>query len=203
MRPVSGSIGQQTHMTSMTLCPHYRIGVPTVSTRALCLCKIVLCDRLSAAPKVACVTAVSSGPMGGTQQTKQQAYQTHTPPEACPFADHESRALHMTVFGDPGVGMSLCSGLTHDSCSRSLQRPCLAKKGRGRLTRALALDTRAMVNVDFSPALLLGMSLIAGGLALYQLRRLQPDISRDFDVVVSAVATFSGGILIFQVRCDP
>ncbi len=62
-----------------------------------------------------------------------------------------------------------------------------------------ALTTRAMVNVDFSPALLLGMSLIAGGLALYQLRRVQPDISRDFDVIVSAVATFSGGILIFQV----
>lgn len=63
-----------------------------------------------------------------------------------------------------------------------------------------------MVNVDFSPALLLGMSLIAGGLALYQLRRLQPDISRDFDVIVSAVATFSGGILIFQVgivQCLP
>lgn len=61
-----------------------------------------------------------------------------------------------------------------------------------------------MVNVDFSPALLLGMSLIAGGLALYQLRRVQPDISRDFDVIVSAVATFSGGILIFQGwRLDP
>ena len=58
------------------------------------------------------------------------------------------------------------------------------------------------MNVDFSPALILGMGLIAGGLALYQLRRLQPDISRDFDVIVSAVATFSGGILIFQVWCD-
>ncbi len=58
------------------------------------------------------------------------------------------------------------------------------------------------MNVDFSPALILGMGLIAGGLALYQLRRLQPDISRDFDVIVSAVATFSGGILIFQVRPD-
>jgi hypothetical protein len=56
-----------------------------------------------------------------------------------------------------------------------------------------------MVNVDFSPALLLGMGLIAGGLSLYQLRRIQPDISRDFDVIVTAVATFSGGILIFQV----
>ncbi len=74
------------------------------------------------------------------------------------------------------------------------------RASRGRQTRALALDTRAMVNVDFSPALLLGMSLIAGGLALYQLRRVQPDISRDFDVIVSAVATFSGGILIFQVQ---
>ncbi len=56
------------------------------------------------------------------------------------------------------------------------------------------------MNVDFSPALLLGTILIAGGLALYQLRRLRPEISRDFDVIVSAVATFSGGILIFQVR---
>ena len=74
-----------------------------------------------------------------------------------------------------------------------------AKISNRRTTRSLALGTRAMVNVDFSPALLLGMSLIAGGLALYQLRRLQPDISRDFDVIVSAVATFSGGILIFQV----
>ena len=65
--------------------------------------------------------------------------------------------------------------------------------------RASALPTLAMVNVDFSPALLLGMGLIAGGLSLYQLRRIQPEISRDFDVIVTAVATFSGGILIFQV----
>ena len=80
-----------------------------------------------------------------------------------------------------------------------------ARRGRGPAS-ALALGTRAMVNVDFSPALLLGMSLVAAGLFLYQLRRVQPEISRDFDVVVSAVATFSGGILIFQVlsphACD-
>lgn len=73
---------------------------------------------------------------------------------------------------------------------------------------ASVLGTRAMVNVDFSPALLLGMSLVGAGLFLYQLRRIQPEISRDFDVVVSAVATFSGGILIFQVSsaacmCQP
>ena len=62
----------------------------------------------------------------------------------------------------------------------------------------------AMVNVDFSPALVLGMGLIGGGLALYQLRRARPSVSRDFDVVASSVAIFSGGILVFQGwRLDP
>ena len=61
-----------------------------------------------------------------------------------------------------------------------------------------------MVNVDFSPALVLGMGLIGGGLALYQLRRARPSVSRDFDVVASSVAIFSGGILVFQGwRLDP
>ena len=62
----------------------------------------------------------------------------------------------------------------------------------------------AMVNVDFSPALFLGMGLIGGGLTLYQLRRFRPGLSRDFDVIVSSVAIFSGGILVFQGwRLDP
>ena len=61
-----------------------------------------------------------------------------------------------------------------------------------------------MVNVDFSPALVLGMGLIGGGLTLYQLRRFRPGLSRDFDVIVSSVAIFSGGILVFQGwRLDP
>ena len=61
-----------------------------------------------------------------------------------------------------------------------------------------------MVNVDFSPALVLGAGLMGGGLALYQLRRLRPTLSRDFDVVVSSIAIFSGGILVFQGwRLDP
>jgi hypothetical protein len=62
-----------------------------------------------------------------------------------------------------------------------------------------------MVNVDFSPALVLGMGFVACGLSLYQLRRIQPELSRDFDVVVSSIAIFCGGILVFQVRavCRP
>ena len=61
-----------------------------------------------------------------------------------------------------------------------------------------------MVNVDFSPALVLGAGLVGGALALYQLRRLRPSLSRDFDVVVSSIAIFSGGILVFQGwRLDP
>lgn len=132
--------------------------------------------------------------------TEQQCYPAHSSPQA--------RNSRSTLIRSPGKCLMTpykrlkgrAAAQTTGLCSRWLQRPCIARRAsRGRQTRALALDTRAMVNVDFSPALLLGMSLIAGGLALYQLRRVQPDISRDFDVIVSAVATFSGGILIFQV----
>lgn len=104
-----------------------------------------------------------------------------------------STSFNLTVEGQ-AIWLSLTCVLVRSHMS-ARWAPNVKRPGR-----ALALDTRAMVNVDFSPALLLGMSLIAGGLALYQLRRVQPDISRDFDVIVSAVATFSGGILIFQVR---
>ena len=57
-----------------------------------------------------------------------------------------------------------------------------------------ALPPLAMVNVDFSPALVLGAGLVGGGLALYQLRRLRPYLSRDFDVVVSSIAIFRAAL---------
>ncbi|KAK9829487.1 hypothetical protein WJX72_006160 [[Myrmecia] bisecta] len=61
-----------------------------------------------------------------------------------------------------------------------------------------------MVNVDFSPALVLGLGMIAGGLGLSQMQRVRPWLSRDFDLVMSCVAIFSGGILVFQGwRLDP
>lgn len=56
-----------------------------------------------------------------------------------------------------------------------------------------------MVNVDLSPSLLLGVGMIGGGLALYQVRLSRPWISRDYDVVISSIAILTGGILIFQV----
>lgn len=58
-----------------------------------------------------------------------------------------------------------------------------------------------MIQVDYSqPAIWLGLGLIGGGLSLYQLRRIQPVLSKDSDIVVSSVLIFSGGILVFQVR---
>lgn len=58
---------------------------------------------------------------------------------------------------------------------------------------------QAMVNVDFSPALVLGLGMVAGGVLLYNVRVNRPWISRDYDVVISSVSVLVGGILIFQV----
>jgi len=80
-------------------------------------------------------------------------------------------------------------------CARALLRGRPRPHGR-----VGAAQTFAMVNVDFSPALVLGMGFVACGLSLYQLRRIQPELSRDFDVVVSSIAIFCGGILVFQAR---
>ena len=63
-----------------------------------------------------------------------------------------------------------------------------------------ASHTRAMVNLDVSPAFVLGGFLIAAGACLYQIRSSKPYISKDVDVVIGSVAIFSGGILVFQVR---
>eukprot|EP00891_Asterochloris_glomerata_P003388 jgi/Astpho2/3388/e_gw1.00054.146.1_t len=61
-----------------------------------------------------------------------------------------------------------------------------------------------MVNLDVSPAFVLGGFLIAAGACLYQIRSSKPYISKDVDVVIGSVAIFSGGILVFQGwRLDP
>ncbi|GAB4815744.1 hypothetical protein N2152v2_002790 [Parachlorella kessleri] len=61
-----------------------------------------------------------------------------------------------------------------------------------------------MVNVDISPSVLLGVGLIGAGVSLYQVRQVRPEISKDYDVVISCISLLVGGILIFQGwRLDP
>lgn len=61
-----------------------------------------------------------------------------------------------------------------------------------------------MINIDLSPASILGASLVLAGVVLYQIRASKPAISKDYDVVVSSVSVLVGGILIFQGwRLDP
>lgn len=64
--------------------------------------------------------------------------------------------------------------------------------------------TRALVNVDFGPAMILGSGMVASGLALYQVRVVRPEVSKDYDIMFASVALLCGGILIFQGwRLDP
>ena len=64
--------------------------------------------------------------------------------------------------------------------------------------------TQALVNVDFGPAMILGSGLVASGLALYQVRVVRPEVSKDYDIMFASVALLCGGILIFQGwRLDP
>ena len=75
--------------------------------------------------------------------------------------------------------------------------------GRGTFRRRqprAAVQTRAMVNVDVSPSVILGVGLIGAGVSLWQIRQAKPWISKDYDVVVSCISLLVGGILIFQVR---
>ena len=59
-----------------------------------------------------------------------------------------------------------------------------------------------MVNVDFSPALVLGIFTMAGGALLYNNRLRRPRVSRDYDVTIASISVLVGGILVFQVWCS-
>jgi hypothetical protein len=71
-----------------------------------------------------------------------------------------------------------------------------------RRRQGAAAPPRAMVNVDVSPSVILGVGLIGAGVSLWQIRQARPWISKDYDVVISCISLLVGGILIFQVRCD-
>lgn len=68
------------------------------------------------------------------------------------------------------------------------------------MRRAARQPIRAMVNVDVSPSVVLGVGLIGAGISLWQVRQAKPAISKDYDVVISCISLLVGGILIFQVR---
>lgn len=61
-----------------------------------------------------------------------------------------------------------------------------------------------MVNIGFSWSSLLGIVLVTSGAALYLLRSVRPQLSRDYDIFFAAAALLCGGILFFQGwRQDP
>lgn len=71
-------------------------------------------------------------------------------------------------------------------------------------SRKRGMTCKAMVNVDVSPSVILGVGLIGSGVSLWQIRQSKPWISKDYDVVISCISLLVGGILIFQGwRLDP
>ncbi|MGG6294586.1 Ycf66 family protein [Leptolyngbya sp. AN02str] len=62
----------------------------------------------------------------------------------------------------------------------------------------------AQVVFGSSPAALLGIALAASGAGLYFLRAMRPQLARDYDIAMAAVALLAGSILFFQGwRLDP
>ncbi|MBF2064651.1 MAG: Ycf66 family protein [Calothrix sp. C42_A2020_038] len=62
----------------------------------------------------------------------------------------------------------------------------------------------AQVNVGATPATFLGIFLAVAGAALYFIRNVRPELSRDHDIFFAAVGLLCGFILIFQGwRLDP
>lgn len=64
--------------------------------------------------------------------------------------------------------------------------------------------TLAQINFGTNPAFILGIALALSGIALYGMRSVRPELSRDHDIFFAAVALISGLILMFQGwRLDP
>jgi hypothetical protein len=111
-----------------------------------------------------------------------------------------SRALPRCAFRS---GAAPLGGAAARPASSSA--PAAAAAARRRRARGAApAAPRAMVNVDVSPSVVLGVGLIGAGVSLWQIRQARPWISKDYDVVVSCISLLVGGILIFQGwRLDP
>lgn len=98
------------------------------------------------------------------------------------------------------------SSIAFISSSHLLRLPlgAVTIQRRCRDRRSNSVQPLAMVNVDVSPSVILGVGLIGAGVSLWQIRQSKPWISKDYDVVVSCISLLVGGILIFQGwRLDP
>jgi hypothetical protein len=70
--------------------------------------------------------------------------------------------------------------------------PCNAKR------------TKALLNVDFTAATVLGITTMASGIILFNVRSFRPESARDTDVFFGSVMLLVGGVLVFQGwRLDP
>ena len=113
-------------------------------------------------------------------------------------------AQNFDMEGPTAVVATQASGFQRFHCSCQLAPRSLrgsAVKGKAFVTRKArtALRTVALVNVEFNPALLLGIGIMSSGVVLYQLRQSRTAISRDTDLFISCICLCSGGILVFQV----
>lgn len=61
-----------------------------------------------------------------------------------------------------------------------------------------------MINFDFNASTFLGVCLVGSSVGLYAIRKVNPELSRDSDVILSTVGIAAGSILTFQGwRLDP
>lgn len=61
-----------------------------------------------------------------------------------------------------------------------------------------------MINIIFYPNMFLALLLIGWAFFLYSLRFFKPQITREYDIVLSTIASVCGGVLAFQGwRLDP
>ena len=106
----------------------------------------------------------------------------------------------------PAVQNSKIFSVAFLTSSHLLRRPMggMTIQRRRSDRRSNTVQPMAMVNVDVSPSVILGVGLIGAGVSLWQIRQSKPWISKDYDVVVSCISLLVGGILIFQGwRLDP
>ena len=132
--------------------------------------------------------------MSGSRTQRQVGVSTQQGSAAMPaLCLHSGHALQ--VHFQPTYS-HFTSRILSNSCPLMQQR----QQKRTHTSKGQPAQTTAMINVDGSPPLFLGAGMIAAGAVLYQLRNSRPYITKDFDIVLSCIAIFAGGILVFQVH---